>query len=98
MAIAVAALALVGGCGGEGAVLPSPTPLPPPTLHVDPKSTGGPCDDGRQVELADDPALPWCTLDRAFEEAPGGAVVVLHGARHPTLDLQELDRGDDPTT
>jgi hypothetical protein len=52
-------------------------------LHVGPKR----CDDGRRARTVQDPATPWCTLNRAAKAAPRGSDIVVAAGDYPALQI-----------
>ena len=62
-----------------------------PVVWVDRDSIGGPCSDERSAEEAASEASPWCTIERAVEEAPPGSTVVVRAGAYP-----EIAAGLDP--
>src|SRR4051794_21594356 len=66
--------------------------------YVDRASVGGPCDDSRTFAEASSAATPWCTIDRAVESAPGGAVVRVRAGSYPRLGVFRSRDVTEPVT
>jgi hypothetical protein len=56
------------------------------TFYVDGGSRGGGCSDERPATEAAWPQTPWCSLDRALEEAPSGSTIAVREGRYPELE------------
>jgi hypothetical protein len=60
----------------------------PTTLYVDRDSVGGACNDARGVADARASQTPWCSLERAVDAAPSGAIVLVRRGTYPRLTIQ----------
>jgi hypothetical protein len=62
-----------------------------PVLYADPHAVGGACSDSREpAEVSR--AAPWCSLDRALEAAPDGALVLLRKGVYPPAEVRRRPR------
>jgi hypothetical protein len=57
------------------------------TVYVDGASRGGPCDDARPWEQAQNAGTPWCSFARAYKAAPASSVAVVRGHSYPEVVL-----------
>jgi hypothetical protein len=76
-----------------------PTVAAPPaetaaTMYVDRESRGGGCSDARDASEAASPLTPWCSIERADQAAPPGALVLVRGGDYPRFALRAARPGE----